>query len=58
MIEQGDGTLQRRIDNGLCPYCACKWKSVDNITCLHCKRRWVDETQQINDLISKAGSLE
>ena len=26
MIHEGDGTLQKRFDNGLCPFCECVWQ--------------------------------
>ena len=59
MIETGDGTLQRRFDNGLCPFCECKWEPVEPHKCKYCNKTWIDrEDADIEHQINKTGALE
>jgi len=42
VIDEGDGTLQKRFDNGLCPFCQCQWQPDEDSRCKFCNRAWVD----------------
>ena len=59
VIDEGDGTLQRRFDNGLCPFCECTWEPVEPNKCKYCNRMWIDsEDAAIEHQINKTGALE
>ncbi|MGB1189892.1 MAG: hypothetical protein ACPG4A_06670 [Pseudomonadales bacterium] len=59
MIEQGDGSLQRLKDRGLCMFCHCEWNPIEENKCRYCGKTIMDaEQQQIEDQINKAGALE
>ena len=65
MIVEGDGTLQKRFDNGLCPFCECEWNPLPGNVCRYCKKVWTDHHSDqdefeaaIQHQINKTGSLE
>ena len=65
MIIEGDGTLQKRFDSGLCPFCECVWDPLPGNVCRYCKKVWSDYHAEQDEFeaaveaqINKTGSLE